>query len=62
MTDTFLLVQAGIPLLLIAALSTYPAVLVWKNREHGILRYFVIVTVIGYLIAHPLALVWSWTP
>jgi hypothetical protein len=56
------LVQAGGPLLLIAGLSAYPTILVWRGRTQEILRYYVIVTVVGYLIAQPLALVWSWVP
>jgi ankyrin repeat protein len=55
-------VQAGGAVLLIAALSFYPLMQVWRNREQKILRYFVIATVAAYLIAQPLALVWLWTP
>ncbi len=50
--------QTGIPLLLIAGLSAYPTIQVWKNGEQRILRYFVIATIMAYLAAQPLALVW----
>ena len=47
--------QLGGLLFLIGGISFYPCLQVWRNREQKILRYFVIVTIVAFLLAQPLA-------
>jgi len=52
------LLITGAPLLLIAAVSFFPCLQVWRNREQSILRYYVVATIVAYFLAQPLAWLW----